>query len=233
MVSITKDTWDYITLHPTIRDCLEYGVINYSALARKISGELNIGEEKAVAVACRRYRRGGKIREVEILKVLERSEIGIRTGMAIIIARNGWHQFSELGKAMQSINLERSLKVVKGSSATTIIVEEVFLDPLKRMIGRDIMKVQGSLAQITITSPEEIEEVPGVASYLLSSLSGAGINVMEVMSCFTDTILILEEGDVSRGFEILNGRMKGGVGMRERKGQVPGAIDQQSGENPA
>ncbi len=205
MGNITRATWDYISSHLSISDCLDYGVINYSALARKVSEELHMGNEKAVMVACRRYAKGRKrVNEEEILRILKRSEIGIRTGIAIIIARSSWHQFSELSKAMQSVNIERSLKVIKGSSATTIIVEEAFLDPLERMIGRDAMKVMRSLAQITIMSPEEIEEVPGVISYLLSSLFSAGINILEVMSCFTDTILILDEKDVSRGFDILS-----------------------------
>jgi hypothetical protein len=204
MANITKEAWDYISSHLSIRDCLDYGVVNYSALARKISKELGIDNEKALMAACRRYRCEKGPNEDEVLSILERSEIGIKTGMAIIIARSSWHQFSDLGKAMGSMDLERSLKVIKGTSATTIIVEEPFLEPLERIIRRDIVKVSRSLAQITITSPEEIEDVPGVVHHILSSLSSAGINVVEVMSCFTDTILILDQKDVSRSFDMLS-----------------------------
>ena len=53
--SIAVLTREYIKTHPSIADCLGDGLINYSALARKISKELAIKKEEAILIAARRY----------------------------------------------------------------------------------------------------------------------------------------------------------------------------------
>ena len=42
---------DYIDTHPSIKDAIKLGLINYSALTRKIMQDLGISNEEAVLVA--------------------------------------------------------------------------------------------------------------------------------------------------------------------------------------
>jgi hypothetical protein len=61
---------------------------------------------------------------------------------------------------------------------------------------------------ITIISPESLEETPGVISYLLSSLAGENINVVEFVSCYKDTLLVFKDADITKAFEILSERLR-------------------------
>src|SRR5213596_1136459 len=55
MPPIAREVRDYIAGHPSVSDALKMGIVNYSALARKISKELGIRQKEAVLAACRRY----------------------------------------------------------------------------------------------------------------------------------------------------------------------------------
>ena len=65
------------------------------------------------------------------------------------------------------------------------------------------MKVWPELALVIIASPEEIEETPGVFSYVASLLSDRGINVLEAMSCWSETLFVVSEKDIAKVLEAL------------------------------
>src|SRR5256885_8021269 len=54
MPSVASEVRDYIAGHPSLSDGLKMGIVNYSALARKISKELGIRQREAVLAAGRR-----------------------------------------------------------------------------------------------------------------------------------------------------------------------------------
>ena len=81
-MSIQKSVEEYISGSNNIRDCLKKNLVNYSALTRKISKELNFKAKDfdAVLVACRRY--GENIRkktgyERPIKKLLKNSKLNM------------------------------------------------------------------------------------------------------------------------------------------------------------
>jgi hypothetical protein len=210
--SIAKLVWDYITTHLSIHDCLNYGLINYSALTRKIMQELGIEKKEAVLAACKRYPRERKqISEKEVLNVLGKSKLEIRNKIGVLIAPNSWHLFPKLEVAMrQLIREEKELKVIQGSLGITIITTEDLIDELKELIGKEnILSERKGLVEISVTSPRTIEETRGIIAHLSSALATNGINIVETMSCYTDTIFILEEKDMVKGFEVLNKCMGG------------------------
>ena len=53
--SLAEKTRVYIDAHPSIKDCVSKGLINYSSLARIIMKDLELDNEEAVMIACRRY----------------------------------------------------------------------------------------------------------------------------------------------------------------------------------
>jgi hypothetical protein len=210
--SIAKIVWDYITIHPSIHDCLNYRLINYSALTRKIIEEIGIEKKEAVLAACKRYPKEKKqISEKEILNILQKSKLEIKNKIGVIIAPNSWHLFPKLEVAMrQLIREEKELKIIQGSLGITIITTEDLINKLRNLIGKEnILSERKGLVEISVTSPRTIEETLGIIAHLSSALATNGINIVETMSCYTDTIFILEEKDMIKGFEVLNKCMGG------------------------
>jgi hypothetical protein len=60
-----------------------------------------------------------------------------------------------------------------------------------------------NLAEVTIKSPEDIETTPGAYAYLCSLLGENNINIVETLSCWTDTIFLVREEDVGRVMSLL------------------------------
>jgi len=209
MVNITKLTEEYISEHPSIKDCLKKGMINYSKLTRQIASELDIDIKKnfdAILIACRRFVRKvktEKIREDEILNTLKKSKVEIKNKIiAVVIEKNIY--FDNL------LSLEKEIKkraevfhMIEGTSSITLITSEDFLASIKKLFKNKIIKENTNLAEITIRSPKEIETTSGVVSYLYSLFGDHGINIVETMSCWTDTLFVIKEEDVAKAMAFL------------------------------
>lgn len=199
---------EYIDTHPAIKDCLKAGLINLSALARRIMDDTGVTSEEAALIACRRYELDPKaaVNEERIKRLLGRSKIEIRTKVCVITAKPGWQTLHQVEKAMSVMRAKsHATHVVQGTNGTTIIVDDHLRDEVVNVLGEDnVLKVQRDLVEMMVSSPETIEEIPGILAYVASSLAWNGINFVEVLSCYTDTIFVMEEEDMMKGFGILN-----------------------------
>ena len=84
-----------------------------------------------------------------------------------------------------------------------MITSEEFIPLIKKQLNTKIIKINKDLIKIILKSSEDIENTPGVVSYLYSLFGEFGINIIETMSCWTDTIFVLEEKDLTKTMEIL------------------------------
>jgi hypothetical protein len=195
-----KLTERYIAEHPSIKDCLKKDLINYSKLSREIAKELSIEKKtsiEAILIACRRY--AAKLKQEEILEkrildILKKSELDIKNKIVVAIIDKKIYLDN-------LINIEEKIRksadvfyAIEGTRAFTVITSEKYLKDLKSLF--DIIKVSKDLAMVTVRSPENIEDVPGVVSYLYSIFGEHGVNIVETMSCWTDTIFVVSEDDL-------------------------------------
>lgn len=211
MVNITKLTEEYISNHPFVKDCLKRGLINYSSLTRQICLDLSLSKKNfdAILIACRRFY--NKIRteattEKKIIDILRNSKIEIRNKINVVVLEKDII-FSNL------LDIEREAKkhletfhIIEGTSTITIIASDDFGKKVKQVFANKVVKENSGLVEVILKSPKQIETTAGVISYLYSLLGENGINVSETLSCWTDTIFVVEEKDLSRVmgfFEVL------------------------------
>jgi len=209
MASITKLTENYILMHPSVKDCVANGLINYSSLSRQVARDLGLDERKnfdAILIACRRFKRKLKkeeMHEKQILRILRESRIEIKNKViAAVIEKDIFHgNLFELEKEIKRKN--GILRVIEGASAITIITSEDFLDLIRKHFRNKIILQNNNLAEITIKSPKDIETTPGTYAYLCSLFGENNINIVETLSCWTDTIFIIGEDDIGRVMGLL------------------------------
>lgn len=208
--SAAEITRDYILQHPSILDCLSYDIVNFSALARKIMEETGIRNEEAVMMACRRFQmelNSKKTREQEIISIIKNSRVKLKSKVALINARNEPRTLQILQRLQQHVVSKNNsmLTVQQGTKILTIIVDEEFLPEALDALGQElVVKTQSRLGEITVESPETIVETPGVLTRLAASLSEAGINCLEMVSCNTETTFVVEESEMVRAYNILS-----------------------------
>lgn len=206
--SAAEVTRKYIDRHPSIRDCISKDLINYSSLSRLIMKELGVKNEEAVLAASRRYamKLARSDFEGDILKVFEASRIELKTKICIVNAKNEWIVLKNLEDVVRRILAEKStMQVLQGTNGITVVSEDKHLPAITKAIGsQHIISVKENLGEITVKSPPSIEETPGAFAYIMTMLSEQGINLLEAVSCYTDTIFIVSREDMMRAFDILS-----------------------------
>ncbi len=209
MATITELTKKYIDSHPSIRDCLTTGLINYSALARQIRDDLNISSKstmEAVLIAARRYAEragnGEKLNEKKIREILKGCNVEVRNRVVTIILEKNFYT-DNLIEIEKKIKKEGELFYsVEGLKVITVITSEKYLEEIKKAFKNNILNVSENLATIMLRTSKEIEQTKGVMAYLLSLLASEGINVNETMSCWTDTLFVVSEKDIAAVMEL-------------------------------
>jgi len=207
MAPTAKSVREYISGHPSISDAIKMGIVNYSALARLICQELGIRKEEAVLAACRRYpvEKLKKYMEDATRQVLEKSRIETRTRMATVTVAPGIDVLQRLGDVIEELLDENKVcRVIQVSRGAVVIVDDDSVTRLTRKLREDqIIGINKHLVELAVTSPENVEKTPGLLSFLSSALASRGINIVEAMSCYTDTIFVLERENMTAAIEAL------------------------------
>ena len=208
-MNITKLTESYIAEHPSVRDCLRKGLINYSSLTRQICKELNLDIKKnfdAVLIACRRYYRKvskKNVLETKIRKILKDSKLEVKTKIVVFLVEKDVY-YGHLIELQKEVKKRAELfHIIEGSNTMTVITSYEFLDLVKRLLKNKVIKITENLAEVTLKSSEDMETTPGVVAYLSSLLAGNNINIMETMSTWTDTLFVIAEKDIAKVMELL------------------------------
>ena len=207
--SITALAESYILEHPSVKDSLKNGLINYSSLSRRIAGERGLSVKEnfdAILIACRRFQRKLKNEEAaesRILRILKKSKIEIKNKVIAVVLEKGVF-FGTLLNLEKDIRKKNEIfRIIDGASAVTVITSEEFLDTIRKYFKNSIIVENTRLAEITIKSPEELETTPGAYAYLCSLLGENNINIVETLSCWTDTIFLVDEKDAGKVMGLL------------------------------
>ncbi|MFP4424588.1 MAG: ACT domain-containing protein [Candidatus Woesearchaeota archaeon] len=208
--STTELTGEYIQEHPHIKNCLKKDLINYSSLARLISKELKIenkSSKEAILIAARRFQDKLKrelSNERKIKTLLTKSEIGIKNKIGVLILR----KFIDLDYVIELQKNARKengmMYVLEGTDNYTIITQEKYAQILHEKYEGNTIKYHNDLVIIDFKSPEEIEKVTGVISYLTSLFAENGVNILEFFSCWRDTIFVIDKKDMDKAIKFLN-----------------------------
>lgn len=208
--STTELTEEYIQEHPHIKNCLKKGLINYSSLARLISKELKIekkSSKEAILIAARRFQDKLKkelINERKIKTLLGKSEIGIKNKIGVLILGKNI-DLDEVIEFHKNVKKENGIMyVLEGTDNYTIITQEKYAQKLHKKFESSTIKFHDDLAIIDFKSPEEIEKIIGVVSYLTSLFAENGVNILEFLSCWRDTIFVIDKKDVNKAISFLN-----------------------------
>ncbi|MCW3996927.1 MAG: ACT domain-containing protein [Candidatus Bathyarchaeota archaeon] len=188
-MTIAKDVRNHLRNKPYLLEALEKGIVNLSELSRQIQSELKINDTSAIKAALRRYseelQKHKQKREEKVLHLLKRSSIAVYDRKSVMIT----------GKELPS---QTGMKV-------DLLGKFVYLLDRSEMPERIATLVKHeNCTMIVIHSPEELEATPGVVAFLATLLAEQNINIVEFISCWTETILVVEKKDSLKAYEVLS-----------------------------
>jgi hypothetical protein len=191
-IPLSKQIEDYLKKKPFVLEAVSQGIVNYSALSRKICNELNYGSFDSVKVSLIRLteklKKKNSSKEKKVIDLLRKSN------------------FSILNKVL-AIQSEKELEInsiafSKSPSGFMYFVEETTENL------NEFPFCQKNLVIINIKSPIEIDLTPGFMSLIFSALASEDINVVHVVSCREDTFLVISDLDAPLAFKVLSEKLK-------------------------
>lgn len=211
--SLSRIVYRLVDADPSLRECLTRRLVNYSELARRLKPivEKESGRSvsiEAVKTALIRY--ASRLREQEpttlqgkLLEVLANSILEIRTGVTVATVK--LHALPELVKvAAELVGRTRLLFFMQGFTSITLIVGSEYFEHIRRRVGENgFIEVYPDQALLVIVSPPEVITTPGFIAYVTSLLARNGININQIESVHTDTILVLSPEDALKAFQLL------------------------------
>jgi len=210
--SVARRVRAHLDAHPVLGNAIRLGIANHSAVARRVSEDLGISRPEAVIAACRRYPRGRSeaTRSASIDRLVRRSRIETRTKVAAVTFTQGSDVLQRVADVVEELLDENALcRLIQVSQGTVILVDEESVPRLTKVVRSDqVLGVRKGLVEVSVTSPETVEQTPGLLTLLTGVLSAQSINIVEALSCYTDTIFLLDEKDLSRAVTVLSGTLR-------------------------
>ena len=199
-MSLAQECRDVASRYPFVLDGLREGVVNYRAVARHIKPEVEdrVGRDvdiEAVTTAVRRY--GEELQDDDDCEgarsVLADSRVSLRGNVVSITAT----EYGDLP------DVEGFVHLVRGRDYTTVVVDDDEADSVGDAVEGEVVESVGDLTCITVESPDEIVDVPGVLTRMVSRFSSEEINIVDITSCYTETIIVVEKRDAVKALETL------------------------------
>lgn len=187
--SVAQMVRETIQTRPSLLDALSMKIVNYSALARILQDELGEGSLEAVKAAIIRVAdeistdRG--LREEAVQGILKASKVRLQDKIGVVISR-------------VRLDIPHIVTAHLTDQYVYIVDQTIIEEPLP-----DHVQFQKNLVALILLSPLEVEETPGFVAFITQQLASRNINIIEFISCSTNTIIILDARQALDAFSLL------------------------------
>jgi aspartokinase len=188
-MTIAQNVRSHLRNKPYLLEALEKGIVNLSELSRQIQMELKIDNTSAVKAALRRFseelQKHKQKREEKVLQILKRSGIAVYDRKSVMITST-------------EMNTESGMKVDLLGRFVYLLDRGDVPERINTLVKHD------NCTMIVMHSPEELEATPGVVAFLTAVLAEQNVNIIEFISCWTETIIVVEKKDSLKAYEVLS-----------------------------
>lgn len=186
----------YLRNKPYMVEALENKIVNLSSLARLIQQDLNLSNYQAVKAAVRRYAEYlGSVKdtiEKRALSVLHNNRVTLLDGIAVLVTD-------------KEVDIKNTAKV-KIESYYVYLTDR---NEIKRMkMKSSVIKKYENCSVISIHSEENVESVSGVMAFVTSLFAEQNINIIELISCYTENLLVISREDALKAYSLISDIIK-------------------------
>ena len=212
MITIKSHIEELLKKEPFLLENIKNGLINISALARKIEPDLSkkVGKKlnpNAIIMSVKRMEIDQLNKARPLKKQLKNiGDLTVKSGLIDYSFQNT----PEFEKISSKFSLRQLTKtkgfhtLCKGVHETTVIISENLKNVFEKSLGAiTYQSRQENLASITIQLPKLNTEVTGLYHHLLGMITWRGINIIEVISTTHELTIIIKEEHVSAALEAL------------------------------
>ena len=187
--SVAQLVRDTIQTRPSLLDALNMKIVNYSALARILQEELGEGSLEAVKAAIIRVAEeistDRSLREEAVRSILKASKVRLQDKIGVVISPI-------------KLDIPHIVTAHLTDQYVYVVDQTIITEPLP-----DQVNFQKNLVAMILLSPQMVEETPGFVAFVTQLLASRNINIVEFISCSTNTIIILDGTQALQAFSLL------------------------------
>ncbi len=192
----------------SFQDALQRNYCNLSAMARLIKPKVDMIVKddvniSSIITALKRLRDAYALPTSDVEEIVANSRIILKTDVAKISLLKSKTTIEKVSKPLAE-HYDSFISVTQGINSITMIFDQVILEKMKALFIEDILEVQDNLAAIIVQSPEAIIKTPACALVFYNQLGRRHINIEDTISCYTDTIMLVDMNDVAKAFNTLS-----------------------------
>lgn len=212
MVTIPEVVEEVVRASPFLDEALAQGIVNLSALARRIKPDVERGAMKkvqdgAVIIALNRLaRRVGQRARRQRSVFKHAPDLTVRSSLMELTYANSERMFGRQ-KALFERHGGRPnvfLTVTQGIRETTIIAGRELREKIEAIYkGERLIARIADLSSVTVLLPAGTAAIPGVYHYILKTLAWEGVNIVEVVSTLNEFTIVLGDRDIDRAFSLI------------------------------
>ncbi len=188
-MTIAQNVRNYLRNKPYLLEALEKNIVNLSELSRQIQSDLKTDNTSAVKAALRRFseelQKHKQKREEKVLALLKRSSIAVYDRKSVMITS-------------KEIQDKAGMKVDLPGKFVYLLDRSELPERISTLVKHE------NCTMIVVHSPEELEATPGVVAFLATLLAEQNVNMIEFISCWTETIIVVEKKDSLKTYEVLS-----------------------------
>lgn len=205
MITIPEKVEELVNQSPYLREAITDGLVNLSALARKLKPEIEKElikdvSESAVFIALQRYAATMKpyyqVNPAEYL-----ANLGLRSDLFELTVKNSPALLGKLSRLAKAIEDKHTALFVftQGQYETTIITSKDLDKELDEALKTEtIVSTIPDLTGITLQRTHGQIETTGVLQFPLRILAWEGISVIEIITTLNEIMMIVRDFEVDR-----------------------------------
>ncbi|MEM4336180.1 MAG: ACT domain-containing protein [Candidatus Anstonellales archaeon] len=214
MVTVAHIVEKLVKENPSLEQALAMDLLSYSrtAVYLKPKVEKELGKEvKIGAIAMALQRIAEKVRTKAKEHEYKIKEISTRSNLAEISIAKTSRIKEIIDEVYETVDIAKGdvVNFIHGNNETTIIFSDGKFEEIKEILRKEkVIGEMKGLGAISLRFSEETLSSPGFVAYVLKELAWHGINVVEVVSTYTELSVILKEEDVGKAYNVIKSLFK-------------------------
>jgi aspartokinase len=187
--------------------CFDHGLLNLSAFAKQIEAQVQteLGQSVATNTIVAALSRLQKSREAPSESPIElhASDLSVKTGLSSIAYEKTAKVQALLSKVVAQTQLTRSdlFALAIGLSQISLVVPQEQVAALRKELKAiKPLYTSDNLASVTVRFGPKYLKTPGVVHHFIKSIASRGVNIVEVVSTFTELTVIVIDADLEAAF---------------------------------
>jgi len=200
---------------PYVKDALILGILNYSAFARLVLPEIEkeLGRKvrrEAIVIATQRYqqRLKGNVKSENLRQLISKTTISLRSDIIDVSLKRNNRTHQIINELMTKVEWEEDdiFFVVQGRHEVELYIDRRTYQEFKKELSKmDTLRTIENLVMIVINEPPgELVTTPGFLHFITGIFALNGINLPQIVSTQSDMILMVDNKDASKGYDLLN-----------------------------